>query len=129
MERTVKEITPAELRRYSPWQTLANYQKDPKTVERRLLAWKLARIASKILKEKYGATKVVLFGSLANEKRFTPWSDIDLSVSGLPPQDYYQAAGEIMDLGLAKGLKIDVLDTADCPLSMRKRIKREGIEL
>ena len=59
------------------------YQKDTRTAGRKSLAWKMARIASNILKEKYGAKKVVLFGSLANEKRFTPWSDIDLSVSGL----------------------------------------------
>lgn len=108
---------------------MENYQKDPKLAGRRLLAWKMARIASKILKEKYGAKKVVLFGSLTNEKRFTPWSDVDLSVSGLPPQDYYQAAGEILDLGLSKGIKIDVLDIADCPLSIRKKVKNEGIEL
>jgi predicted nucleotidyltransferase len=72
---------------------------------------------------------VVLFGSLVNEKRFTPWSDEDLSVSGVTPRDYFQAAGEILDLGLAKGIKIDVLDSAACPLSMRKRINKEGVEL
>jgi hypothetical protein len=30
---------------------------------------------------------------------------------------------------MAKGIKIDVLDLADCPLTMKKRIKNEGIEL
>ena len=129
MGRTVNQISSEELRRYNPMRTMEDYQKDPKVAGRRLLAWKMARIASKILKEKYGAKKVVLFGSLANEKRFTPWSDVDLSVSGMPPQDYYQAAGEILDLGLGKGIKIDVLDLADCPLTMKKKIKNEGIEL
>jgi uncharacterized protein len=129
MGRTVNEISSEELKRYNPNRTLENFQKDPKVLGRRALAWKMARIASKILKEKYGAKKVVLFGSLTNEKRFTPWSDVDLSVSGLPPQDYYQAAGEILDLGLAKGIKIDVLDPADCPLRLKKRISNEGIEL
>lgn len=54
---------------------------------------------------------------------------MDRTVSGLPAQEYYQAAGEIMDLGLAKGIKIDVVDTADCPMRMKKRIIREGIEI
>jgi predicted nucleotidyltransferase len=129
MGRTVNELTPEELKGYNPGRTLEAYQTDTRTAERKSLAWKMARIASKILKEKYGAKKVLLFGSLANDKRFTPWSDIDLSVSGLPPQSYYRAAGEIMDLGLAKGIKIDVLDKADCPPRMKKRISTEGIEL
>jgi len=129
MGRTVNQISSEELRRYNPMRSMEDYQKDPKVARRRLLSWKMAQIASKILKEKYGAKKVVLFGSLANEKRFTPWSDVDLSVSGLPPQDYYQAAGEILDLGLGQGIKIDVLDLADCPLTMKKKIKNEGIEL
>lgn len=129
MERTVNEIPSEELKRFNPRRNLEAYQKDSRTAGRKLLAWKMARIASNILKEKYGAKKVVLFGSLANEKRFTPWSDIDLSVSGLPPKNYYKAAGEILDLGLSKDIKIDVLDINDCPLKMRRRIKREGIEL
>ena len=69
---------------------------------------------------------MVLFGSLTKEKRFTPWSDVDLSVSDLPPKNYYKAAGEILDLGLAKGEKIDMLDPADCPLSMKKKLKTRG---
>jgi predicted nucleotidyltransferase len=72
---------------------------------------------------------VVLFGSLTKDKRFTPWSDVDLSVSGLPQGDYYRAAGDILDHGLAKGIKIDVLDLNDWPPNNRKGIKREGIEL
>jgi predicted nucleotidyltransferase len=88
MGRTVNEISSEELRQYNPRRTLEDYQRDPKVARRRLLSWKMARTASKILKEKYGAKKVVLFGSLANEKRFTPWSDVDLSVSGLPSENY-----------------------------------------
>jgi hypothetical protein len=91
-QRPVSRKTPYPVCQNRKKLTLENYQKDPEVAGRRVLAWKMARIASKILKEKYGAKKVVLFGSLANEKRFTPWSDVDLSVSGMPPQDYYQAA-------------------------------------
>ena len=127
--RTVNEIPSKELKRYNPRRTMEGYQKDHRTAGRRALAWKLAHMASTILKEKYGAKKVFLFGSLTKDKRFTPWSDVDLSVSGLPQRDYYRAAGDILDLGLAKGIKIDVLDINDCPPNMQKRINREGIEL
>ena len=72
MGRTVNQISSEELRRYNPKRTMEDYQKDPKVAGRRLLAWKMARIASKILKEKYGAKKVVLFGSLAMKKGSPP---------------------------------------------------------
>jgi hypothetical protein len=46
MGRTVNEIPLEELKRYNPNRTLENYQKDPKVAGRRLLAWKMALIAS-----------------------------------------------------------------------------------
>ncbi|MFH0725844.1 MAG: nucleotidyltransferase domain-containing protein [Pseudomonadota bacterium] len=45
-------------------------------------AWPLVRVAAKILKQKFGARKVVVFGSLLKKDRFSPWSDIDLAVWG-----------------------------------------------
>ena len=44
----------------------------------------VAKKCANFLKEKYGATKVVLFGSLLNHEKMTPHSDIDLAVWGLP---------------------------------------------
>ena len=129
MGKTVREYSSEELMRYNPRKNLEKYQKDLRVIKRGQRAWKIAQAASKVLKNKYGATRVILFGSLVKGSRFTPWSDVDLSVSGLPPGSYYKAAGEIMDMGMAKGIRIDVLDPVDCLKTMRNRIRQEGIEL
>ncbi len=56
----------------------------------------LIRKAASILKS-MGATNVYLFGSLA-KGTFRKGSDIDVAVSGLPPEKYYHAVGEIMSI-------------------------------
>ncbi|MFQ3631065.1 nucleotidyltransferase family protein [Roseiflexus sp.] len=55
-----------------------------------------------MLRETFGATRVILFGSLATE-RFSARSDIDLAVEGLAPADYFPAlaeAGKLTDFPL-----------------------------
>jgi predicted nucleotidyltransferase len=44
----------------------------------------ISREAARILKKKYRATRVVLFGSLARSPLFAPTSDIDLYAEGVP---------------------------------------------
>jgi len=50
--------------------------------------------AVRILKE-FGAKEVYLFGSQADGTA-TKGSDLDLAVSGIPPEIYYHACGEVM---------------------------------
>ena len=82
-----------------------------------------------MLKERYGATRVVVFGSLARDTGFTPWSDIDLAVWGIEPEDFYLAAGTAMDIGLEKDTRVDVIDSTDCGPDFLLDIEREGIDL
>jgi predicted nucleotidyltransferase len=56
----------------------------------------LIRKATEVLKS-FGATEVYLFGSVA-KGTYKPGSDIDFAVSGLPPEKYYHAVGEIMSI-------------------------------
>lgn len=56
---------------------------------RREEALSKAREAARVLREKYGALKVYLYGSLAWSPIFTVHSDIDLLVEGFRPlQDF-----------------------------------------
>lgn len=63
--------------------------------ERRQRAWELSRRAARLLRERHGAHRVVVFGSLVHENRFTPWSDVDLAVWGIPWPAYLHALGEV----------------------------------
>ena len=57
-------------------------------------ARKMALALSGFLVRTYKANKVVLIGSLLDEKRFDSHSDIDLCVEGIPPDCYFRAVGE-----------------------------------
>lgn len=55
----------------------------------------VARKCAQILKQSFGAQRVVLFGSLLDPERMTWHSDIDLAVWGLPEEDYFKAGAAI----------------------------------
>ena len=63
--------------------------------ERQQLGIKVARECARILKAEFGATKVVLYGSMLNPERMTWRSDIDLAVWGLPEKDLFRAGAAI----------------------------------
>lgn len=86
-----------------------------------------AKRAAALLKHEFGATKVVLFGSLAHRLWFTQWSDIDLAAWGIAPSDFYRAAGSVADL--PSEFKIDVVDPETCRPAVREEIDEDGIEL
>jgi predicted nucleotidyltransferase len=129
MAKTARELTQEELRSYRPWQSLERYQKDPEVDRRWDRAWDVARRAAELLKEQFGASRVVVFGSLLRRAWFTPWSDVDLAVWGIPAGKFYRAIGAVHDLGAEAGLKIDVIDPAECNQEMVRSIQTEGVEL
>jgi predicted nucleotidyltransferase len=66
--------------------------------ERQKEGLEVAKKCASFLKEKYGVTKVVLFGSLLNHEKMTPHSDIDLAVWDLPEKDYFKAVGFLLEI-------------------------------
>jgi predicted nucleotidyltransferase len=92
---------------------------------RRERALEEARRAAAILTERFGVRRVILFGSLA-WRRFTPSSDIDLAVDGLPPQKFFRADAVLAEvIPFAVDLKL----LSDCPPALRRRIEEEGLAL
>lgn len=96
---------------------------------RREQAMALAREAARRLRDEFGATRVVLFGSLARG-HFTAWSDADIAAFGVPAELRWDAATKVMiphenpgDLGL------DVIMYEDARPAFREAIDREGVEL
>ena len=87
-------------------------------------ARKVAKNLAKLLKEKYNAKVVWIFGSLNDPDRFNEWSDIDLAVQGVDPERFYAAVGAVTDL--YDEFKIDLLDLDDCKDSILETVKREG---
>ena len=89
-------------------------------------AMKKAKKISDILKTNYGITKVILFGSLAEDK-FWENSDIDLAITGLSEKKYLKAFGEATDI--ASPFKVDLIIIEKAPEYLLKKINNRGIEI
>jgi predicted nucleotidyltransferase len=85
------------------------------------------REAADVLKTRFGARRVVLFGSLAHAAWFTPDSDVDLAVEGLEGDTYWQAWRLLEELIAVRPVDLVELETAKEPL--RRAIQRYGVEL
>ena len=96
-------------------------------VKRKDEAMEIAGRASDLLKKEFGATRVVIFGSLIHDEFFNPWSDIDLAAWGISPDDFYAAVAAVTELSAS--FRIDLVDVNDCKLSVRQAIEREGLEI
>lgn len=129
MARTASELSTEELGTYRPWVSIERHREDPEVSVRKQEAWKVAHVVAQMLKKRFRATRVVAFGSLVGKSLFTLWSDIDLAVWGIPPEEYYGAAGSAMDIGLERGIKVDIVDSKDCEPQFLVDIEKEGIEL
>ena len=129
MAKTALELTFQELEAYRPDQMSRrqNRSSDPAVRLRRRRAWRVARQAARMLREQFGAQRVVVFGSLAQRGWFTQWSDIDLAAWGVPDERFYQAVA--MVTALSPVFKVDLIDPEACGSSLRQAIEREGIEL
>lgn len=97
------------------------------TAVRRDEAWRAAGQAAEILKNKFGASRVVVFGSLTHEEWFTPWSDLDLAAWGIAPSQFYRAVAAVTEI--SPRIAIDLVDPESCKAGLRETIEREGIEL
>jgi predicted nucleotidyltransferase len=73
----------------------------------------------------HGATRVWLFGSLA-EQRPRIDSDVDLAVEGLPASRYFAALTELAELC---GTRVDLVRLETAPPSLRRRVLDLGVEL
>ncbi len=103
---------------------LRGEQEKAKQQERFRLACQIARQAAELLQQDFGASKVMLFGSLAHRRWFSATSDIDLAVWGVAKSDYFLAVARLQEL--SSDFKIDLVDMANCPAALCEVILKEG---
>lgn len=61
------------------------------------IAWQQAEKIAACLKQEFGATQVIVFGSLVRD-RFTEASDLDVAVADVPPARYFEAVARVNEL-------------------------------
>lgn len=88
--------------------------------ERQQQGLEVARRSAQILKQEFGAGRVVLFGSMLDHERMWWGSDIDLAVWGLPSEDFFKAGAAIerfhnfaIDLVEIQSAKPHILDAIE----------------
>lgn len=126
--------TALELRRegWKPYLEAARHQPPPPELtpaERRERERLLDRIreAAAEAKARFGARRVVLFGSLAHTAWFVPDSDVDLGVEGLTGDAYWQAWQLVEEI--IGDRPVDWIDIESAGDSLRQAIQRYGVEL
>jgi predicted nucleotidyltransferase len=98
---------------------------DERRARERLL--ECIREAAVVLKSRFHARRVVLFGSLAHAAWFTPDSDVDLAVEGLSSDDYWRAWRAVEDI--IGDRQVDLVEIETVGESLKRSIQRHGVEL
>ena len=118
------EVTAEEMARYRATAERRWRQDGQRRLERHAHAWEVARQAARLLMDRFGAARVVVFGSLLRPDYFSETSDIDLAAWGLSPTQYFRAVAELQDL--TAGFSIDLVAMERCPTNLQEVIEREG---
>ena len=90
-------------------------------------AWDTVYQVATLLYEEFGATQVVVFGSLTEPMAFTDRSDIDIAVSGLSNDAYNKAYGKVVFFDAP--FKIDFVNFDTSKGLFRERIKYQAIPI
>lgn len=108
---------------------LAFAEPDPdKEEQSRQKAIDTAREIAAVLKGRFQARKVWLFGSTLSKSRYSSkWSDIDLAVRDIDARKYYQAISYIQ--WNYPEIEFDLIDIDDCKESVKEQILKQGVEL
>lgn len=92
--------------------------------QRRTRAWEVAWLAAEMLKNKFGASEVRVFGSLVHGHWFSSASDIDLAARGICDEEYFLAVAWLQDI--APEFAVDLVQMERCRDSLREHIDQEG---
>ena len=86
------------------------------------------RKAAGVLKSRFGARRVILFGSLAGPPPYGAASDVDLAVEGLKDgESFWQAWRAVEEI--FEDRLVDLIEIEGVAESLRQSIQRYGIEL
>ena len=120
-------ISPSQMEAYRRTARKREEEQRQAMLQRREAAWAVARQAAKLLKEQFGATRVVAFGSLAHGAWFNARSDIDLMAEGIPPEKFWRAWAALDHI--SGGFEIDLVAGEEVMRRWREVIERESVEL
>jgi len=120
-------ITQQEMAQYQATARQRATKRRQALLARRLAARQTAEQAAALLKRDYGASRVLLFGSLSRDEPFSLHSDIDLAVWGLDERIYYRVVSRLLDLD--PSVSIDLLRAETLSADLLCVIETTGLSL
>ena len=123
MAKTALELTPEEWKRY----TVPKRQVSAEVISRWEQAWELIPELTALLRNRFGATQIKVFGSAIKADYFSLDSDIDLAAWGISNGQYYDAFRAVMDY--SEDFKVDLVNPDTCHTWILESIDEEGIEV
>ncbi len=87
--------------------------------------WVLAKKAAKLLKEKFGVQRVVVFGSITQKELYHLHSDLDIAVWGLDEKKIHRAVAKLLELDPSQ--RVDLVRIEDVRDSLRSVIDQESV--
>ncbi len=90
-------------------------------------AWVVAEKAAALLKQRFQAEQVLLFGSLLKPESFDQHSDLDLAAWGIPEEDFLRAVAAVTSLD--SEISVDLVRMEEASQSICRHISKEGQQL
>ena len=87
-------------------------------------ARELATRCATVLQHRFGARRVIPFGSVVEHGTWHPGSDLDLAVEGIAPEQFFRAWAVLREI-LPPGLDVDLVDLEHAGEALRARILGE----
>lgn len=84
----------------------------------------LIEACRRLLEERFGAQRVIPFGSVIGDGPWHAGSDIDLAVEELPPEQLFQALAAVQEL-VPSQIRVDLVPLEDAQPELRARILKE----
>lgn len=125
--KTAVDLTLVEIEHYRTLQKSRQRSINQQLQQRMDRARQVADLAAALLKSRFSAERVVLFGSTLDPELFHERSDIDLAVWGLKSHEYYRAVGQMQSVDPV--FSIDLLLFEEASEGLQKTILAEGIDL
>ena len=119
-------FTPEQMQAYIQTAQARKHALTEHIAQRYRRGWDVAHQAAQLLKMSFGASRVVLFGSLLTQSRVHLRSDIDLAVWGMDEALYFKAVARLQDIDPEFG--IDLVEAKNAYPHIRAAIE-QGSEL
>jgi predicted nucleotidyltransferase len=122
---TARELSPEQMADYRAAAQRRDRAERRALAAREQRAWTLAHRVSALLRELFHVDRMMVFGSLAHPGCFTAWSDVDIAVWGLRPEETFRAIGVAMDVDVV--IPVNLVDVMTCSPALVQVVEREGI--